>query len=133
MKLIVKNSDNCFACGPQNPIGLKLKFTPIANGVQTEFVPTKEYEGFQNITHGGIVATLLDEAIAWACKTCGVNAVTGELTVRFKKPLITDQPVTIVGIINKNRGKLLLGSAYIKDTTGTVIATATAKMVSVSS
>ncbi|MCX8014699.1 MAG: PaaI family thioesterase, partial [candidate division WOR-3 bacterium] len=107
--MIVKNSDNCFACGPNNPIGLKLKFTPIANGVKTEFVPTKAYEGFQDITHGGIVATLLDEAIAWACRTCGTNAVTGEITVRYKRPLITGRPVSIVGIIEKNKGKLLLG------------------------
>ncbi|MEO0091628.1 MAG: PaaI family thioesterase [candidate division WOR-3 bacterium] len=127
--MIVKNSDACFACGKDNPIGLKLKFTPIPNGVQTTFTPSKEYEGFQDIIHGGIVATLLDEAIAWACRTCGVDAVTGELTVRYKKPLLTNKSVTIIGIIEKNRGKLLLGSAYIKDQEGTLIATASAKMV----
>jgi uncharacterized protein (TIGR00369 family) len=127
--MIVKNSEECFACGKNNPIGLKLKFSPIPNGVCAEFAPTKEFEGFQQIIHGGIVATLLDEAIAWACRTCGVDAVTGELTVRYKKPLITGSPVTICGIIEKNRGKLLVGSAYIKDKNGTIIATATAKMV----
>jgi acyl-coenzyme A thioesterase PaaI-like protein len=127
--MIVKNTERCFACGKQNPIGLKIHFLPMPNGVQAQFTPTKEYEGFQDIIHGGIVATILDEAIAWACRTCGVDAVTGELTVRYKKPLITNKPVTISGIIEKNKGKLLLGSAYIKDKDGTVIATATAKMV----
>lgn len=127
--MIVKNSDECFACGQANPIGLKLKFTPIPNGVKAEYIPSRVFEGFQDIIHGGIVATLLDEAIAWACRVCGVDAVTGELTVRFKKPLITGQPVTIVGIIDKNKGKLLVGSAYIKDKNGIIIATATAKMV----
>lgn len=129
----VKNSTECFACGQDNPIGLKLKFTPIPNGVQTEFTPTKEFEGFKDIIHGGIVATLLDEAIAWACRICGADAVTGELTVRYKKPLITGKPVTIIGIIEKHKGILLLGSAYIKDKDGIIIATATAKMVKVSS
>lgn len=127
--MIVKNGTACFACGKDNPIGLKLKFNPIPNGVTTQYTPTKEYEGFENIIHGGIVATLLDEAIAWACRTCGVDAVTGGLTVRYKKPLITNQPVTITGTIEKNKGKILYGSALIKDHQGNIIATASAKMV----
>ena len=130
MKGIVLEDDRmCFACGSRNPIGLKLKFTTIPNGVRTEFTPSKEYEGFEDIIHGGIVATLLDETIAWACRTCGVDAVTGEITVRYKKPLATNKPVTVFGIVEKNKGKLLLGSAYIKEKDGIVIATATAKMV----
>lgn len=131
--MIVKNNDGCFACGKANPIGLKLKFTPIPNGVKAEYTPSKVFEGFQDIIHGGIVATLLDEAIAWACRTCGVDAITGEITIRFKKPLITNELVTVCGVIEKNKGKLLLGSAYIKDKKGMVIATATAKMVRTSS
>lgn len=127
--MIVKNGDGCFACGNQNPIGLKLKFTPIPNGVHAEFTPQKEFEGFQDIIHGGIVATILDEAIAWACRICGVDAVTGEITVRYKKPIVTGVTVNVYGIIEKNKGKLLLGSAYIQDKDGTVIATASAKMV----
>ena len=131
--MIVKSGDYCFACGKDNPIGLKLKFTPIPNGVQSQFTPSAEYEGFKDIIHGGIVATLLDEAIAWACRICGADAVTGEITVRYKKPLVTGKPVTIIGIVDKNKGKLLLGSAYIKNQNGELIATATAKMVRVES
>jgi len=127
--MIVKNSNGCFACGKDNPIGLKLKFITINNGVCAEFTPVKVHEGFQDIIHGGIVATLLDEAIAWACRTCGVEVVTGEIIVRYKKPLITGRSVTVSGIIEKNKGKLILGSAYIKDKNGIVIATAVAKMV----
>ncbi len=127
--MIVKNDTKCFACGPDNPIGLKLKFTPIPNGVKTIFTPSNAYQGFENIIHGGIVATLLDEAIAWACRICGVDTVTGELTVRYKKPLIADQPVIITGIVDKNKEKVLYGSASIKDQQGNVIATANAKMV----
>jgi len=131
--MIVKNSNSCFACGKDNSIGLKLIFKPTPNGVRADFIPTKEFEGFQDIIHGGIVATLLDEALAWACRSCGVDALTGEITVRYKKPLITNKPVIVYGIVEKNRGKLFLGSAYIQDKDGTVIATATAKMVKVSS
>lgn len=127
--MIVKNDTHCFACGEDNPIGLKLKFTPIPNGVETLFTPCDLYQGFQNIIHGGIVATLLDEAIAWACRICGVDAVTGELTVRYKRPLIANRCVKIVGMIDKNKGKILYGSAQIIDQDGNLIATATAKMI----
>lgn len=127
--MIVKNTNYCFACGGENPIGLKLKFAPTSNGVETKFVPSQLYEGFQNIIHGGIIATVLDEAIAWACRRFGVDAVTGELTVRYKKPLFTNSLVHVVGLIEAQRGKLLYGKAYIKDADGTIIASATAKMV----
>jgi acyl-coenzyme A thioesterase PaaI-like protein len=129
--MIVKSNNCCFACGKGNPIGLKLHFTPTPNGVRAEFTPKKEYEGFQDIIHGGIVATILDEAIAWACRALGADSVTGEISVRYKKPMLTGVPITVFGIIEKNRGKLFLGSAYIQDKNGTVIATATAKMVRV--
>lgn len=127
--MIVKNDSKCFACGPDNPIGLKLKFTPIPNGVKTEYTPGEQYQGFKDIIHGGIVATLLDEAIAWACRTCGIDAITGELTVRYKKPLIANRSVTIIGIIEKNKEKVLYGSARIIDQADNLIAIATAKMV----
>lgn len=127
--MIVKNDTHCFACGVDNPIGLKLKFTPIPNGVETFFTTSDLYQGFQNIIHGGIVATLLDEAIAWACRICGVDAVTGELTVRYKRPMIANQCVKIIGMIDKNKGKILYGSAQIIDQDGNLIATANAKMI----
>jgi acyl-coenzyme A thioesterase PaaI-like protein len=127
--MIVKNTNRCFACGEENPIGLKLKFQPITNGVVTEYVVKEEYEGFQSIIHGGIVATLLDEAIAWACRISGVDAMTGELMVRYKKPLYTNMPIKITGLVEKNKGKLLLGRAWIEDPNGVVIATASAKMI----
>jgi len=129
--MIVKSDNYCFACGQDNPIGLKLKFRPTTNGVKAEYVAPKVFQGFEDIIHGGIVATLLDEAIAWACRMYKADAVTGEITVRYKKPLKTGILVTVFGTIKKNRGKLFLGSAYIQDKNGTVIATATAKMVKV--
>jgi len=129
--MIVKSNDQCFACGKDNPVGLNLKFEPIPNGVKAEFTPPKVFEGFEDIIHGGIVATILDEAIAWACRVYKKDAVTGEITVRYKKPLKSNEPVMVYGIIEKHRGKLFWGSAYIQDKNGIVIATATAKMVQV--
>ncbi|MFP4496832.1 MAG: PaaI family thioesterase, partial [Vulcanimicrobiota bacterium] len=54
----------CFACGPENPIGLNMKLNYKQNKVTVEFIPKKEHQGWHNMVHGGILFTLMDEAMA---------------------------------------------------------------------
>jgi acyl-coenzyme A thioesterase PaaI-like protein len=56
---------NCFGCSPKNPIGLHLSFVLENDEVVTHWTPTREYEGWYNILHGGIQATLMDEISSW--------------------------------------------------------------------
>ena len=59
-------SFNCFACGPANPVGLRLEFQEAGQDrVRTEFQVGEEHTGVTGVVHGGIVATVLDEAMAW--------------------------------------------------------------------
>ena len=53
-----------FGCGDDNPIGLRLRFTPSGEGVKASFIPSAEHQGFQEVVHGGIISTVLDEAMA---------------------------------------------------------------------
>ena len=62
MKL--RDEGKCFACGPNNPIGLKLDFQFSGDSYVAKFTPSAQYQGYDGITHGGIVSTLLDEAMA---------------------------------------------------------------------
>src|SRR6478752_384765 len=57
----------CFGCGPDHPIGFKLRFSRDGDDVVTRFVPSDRYQGPPGIMHGGLVATLADELGAWAC------------------------------------------------------------------
>lgn len=127
----VKNSGNCFACGPKNDYGLRLDIRPNAEGVEFLFTPPARFQGWDGIVHGGIVSTLLDELIAWACSDRGFEAVTGELAVRFRKPLPVGRPVRGVGRIVREKGRLLVGESRLLDEAGEVIAEAAGKMMKV--
>ena len=63
----LKDDHLCFACGERNPDGLRLRIEyPSPGRCRIEFVPPKKFQGWQGILHGGIIATILDEAFAHA-------------------------------------------------------------------
>ena len=98
--------DYCFVCGPQNPFGLKLSIEKTEKGARTYYKAQKVHQGFKNILHGGITATLLDEVMVWSAFLHGYPAVTLTLEVNFRKPIHTGQFLTIEGElkeINKKR------------------------------
>ena len=68
---IVRSDHGCFGCGDDNPIGLHLRFAADGDGVKASFVPGPEHQGFGDVVHGGIISTVLDEAMAWATATPG--------------------------------------------------------------
>mgnify|MGYP000173868246 CR=1 FL=1 len=59
----VKKYPNCLGCGSSNPIGLRLKHRLEGDHLVTEFVPREDHQGWPDITHGGIIATLLYEVL----------------------------------------------------------------------
>ena len=128
---MLKDLGICFACGKANPHGLRLDIRKTAEGVELDYAVPKRYCGWQDIVHGGIVATILDELCAWACTAAGGNAVTAELTVRFRQPLRVGQRFHGTGRVNDERGKLTLAESRLTDESGMVIAEATAKMMKV--
>ncbi len=106
--------DYCFACGRENPIGLKLRFEAIEGGVAAEFTPCREHQGFIGIAHGGIVTTLLDEAMAHAIIAGGFRAVTARMELSFKRPLLIGSRAVVVGKVDVQRGKLIKAAAEIR-------------------
>ena len=80
--------NKCFGCGPKNPVGLKLDFKETDNEVIAVWKPDINYQGYFDVLHGGIIATLLDEVAAWfvyvKLETAGV---TSELKVKYIKPV----------------------------------------------
>ena len=60
---IGQGEDYCFACGPKNPIGLHLEFQLADGKFRAHKALASEYQGYSGIVHGGIVTTLLDEAM----------------------------------------------------------------------
>jgi acyl-coenzyme A thioesterase PaaI-like protein len=112
----------CFACGPDNAEGMQLAFEYGENSARAVFQPKRRFAGWTTILHGGILATLLDEAMAHAAIAAGVRAVTGRLEVRFRKAAPIDRPLITSGKIETRRGRLLNMSASVTGVDGTVYA-----------
>jgi uncharacterized protein (TIGR00369 family) len=120
---------NCFACGRANPRGLRLVPRDENGGAVAEFRPDATIEGYPGVTHGGLVATVLDEVMVWAARTAaGTASVTGELTVRYVKPVRTGGHYFARGRVRENKGRLVLTDGTLTDESGEVFARAQAKL-----
>ena len=124
---------NCFACGPENPIGLHLEFTPDGEGVRAAVVLRDEFQGWKNIAHGGIAIALLDEAMAHAAGYAGYRGVTGSMNVRFRKPVPLREPLEIRGRVAWKRRNVLGLEATVSTASGTTLVRAEGNFVSMGS
>jgi uncharacterized protein (TIGR00369 family) len=122
----------CFGCGIQNEIGLKLAFYRTGDGVTATFVPRTEHEGYMRMTHGGIVSTLLDEAMSWAVIDSGRLAVTARMSVDFRRPVPSREELTINARVTRDRGRAVETSGEIRSTNGELLASSTGLFVRVS-
>ena len=127
------HTHSCFVCGESNPIGLNLRFETDGNIVRTRFTPRPEHIGFKQVVHGGIVATLLDEIMVWACLTQTKRfAYCAELTVRFQNPLRPgEETLASAELVANRRDRIFEAKADLKDSAGKIFATATGKYLPV--
>lgn len=93
----------CFACGTDNPIGLRLTFHEEDDRYVTTFVADPRLQGYQQIVHGGIVATVLDEVMARYVWTKVGRAATAKLAIRYCRPVPTQEPIIVRGWITAER------------------------------
>jgi len=114
--------DMCFGCGRNNPIGLKLNFDWHGKTARAEFTPTKFYQGWSGVVHGGIVTTILDEAMGWTARFEGVSCVTGKIQVRLRRPALIDEPLIITSSMVNKTEKLIETRANISLKDGTLVA-----------
>lgn len=122
--------DMCFACGKDNPISLGLKFVNNGdNGVEAEFIPGQVHQGYEDIIHGGIVSTLLDEAMVTAIVNSGQEAFTAELKVRFKEEIRVGEKLMVTGYITGHKGRLIFTEGEICAKDGKIKARAKAKFM----
>lgn len=129
---IIVDDNNCFACGLKNPIGLKLKFRmePQSGRAVCETVIADHFNGWKGAAHGGIITTLLDETMVYACTSTGLFTVTGSIQVKFHRPVPTGVSVTVTGTVDENRGRSISTSGRI-ELDGVVLASATAVLIPV--
>jgi uncharacterized protein (TIGR00369 family) len=130
MDPVIERDRQCFCCGADNAHGLRLKIEYPDKGVaETALTVPVWFSGWKNMTHGGLLATLLDELMAHACVGVSQRAVTAEITVRYQKAVETGSEIKVVGRVEGARGRVLMTRGWIYDQEGTVAAEATARFI----
>ena len=125
------NSLHCFACGVENPFGIQIHFYD--NGedeVRADYTVPEHFQGYPGVVHGGILATMLDELVGRAVMAGDPNyfMVSAKLTVRYRNPVPTGEPLKLVGKVIRRRGRLAVTRAEIRLPDGTLGAEAEATM-----
>jgi len=126
------SSNNCFGCGRANATGLRLVFLLAPDGavVSLPVVP-ETFEGHPGFLHGGIIATLLDEAMSKATRVLGAPSVTRKMEVEYLLPVPSGLPLRIEGCVVRSQGRRHWTEAVILDVEGTALAQARGLFIAV--
>jgi len=121
----------CFVCGKKNPSGLKLEFAldPVSGTAETELRFPRHLQGWKSIVHGGLVATVLDEVMIYAAGAAGFRCATGEISVRYLKPVATESPVRFRARVTGRKSRLITAEAEAVDVSGRTAARASGKLI----
>jgi acyl-coenzyme A thioesterase PaaI-like protein len=121
----------CFACGPDAPDGMHLEFDGAGEGaVRAEITLPDRFQGWRGTAHGGIVMTLLDEAMAHACGQIGERGMTAAMQLRFRAPVPLGVPLVVTGAVKWKRRNVIALEAAVALADGTVLATGEGSFVS---
>lgn len=113
---------NCFACGGQNPIGMHLHIELGDGSARARWVGGENFVGWSDKLHGGIIGTLLDEVMAWACSSFDAWAVTAEMTVRYRSPAMPGEELTAEGRVASRRRRIYEVTGTVLGSDGRVVA-----------
>lgn len=98
----------CFACGKENPIGLKIEFSYDGEVCTGEFTGTENHVGWENTVHGGIIYSALDDVTANVLWLSERRAHTAKCEIRYRQPLLVGETVSLKGWVEKEKGRLVL-------------------------
>ena len=116
--------NNCFACGKNNPQGMHLNFAydEERDRFVCRFRLGKRYTGPPGHAHGGIIATILDEAMGKVNKLRHVIALTSQITVDYLKPVPLNKPLRVESREVRVRGRQHINMAEILNSKDEVLA-----------
>lgn len=126
----VYDTNHCFGCGRDNPIGLKLDMKMEGDYCVAYFTPKAEHESYGDRMHGGLTSTLLDEVMGdYVFRIAGKPAYTARLEIRFRSAIRIGETVKVEGWPEVHRGRLFIMKGKITHADGTPAAEAKAEMM----
>jgi uncharacterized protein (TIGR00369 family) len=121
----------CYVCGLENTAGLRIPFSKDGEGgSRAEYVGRLEHAGWPTVIHGGLLFTLMDEAVAWACTYAGRRCMTARAEASFRAPARVGIPLVVTGRVTRVTSRALRARAEIRsgDAPGILIAELDAMM-----
>lgn len=126
-----RQGNACFVCGPDNPDGLQVRFRMDGDVCRAEFTPGPQHRGYDTLTHGGIIFSLLDDVMANWLWLQGHMCFTARAEVRYRAHLPLGTPVRLEGRCLRHRGRLAqMEGKVIRADNGQVVAESTASFMS---
>jgi len=127
-----RTQNSCVVCGQENPHGLRIHYHLQEDGaIAADWQPTENWEGFEGIVHGGIISTVLDEAMSKAVAAMNFEALTSELRVRFRHHVGAGENLRIRGWIVARVKRLIKTEATLTSANGSERAHAWASFLAV--
>jgi uncharacterized protein (TIGR00369 family) len=126
-------TNSCFGCGAANPRGMQLTFEQddAARSIRGAFRLGAEYQGGAAFVHGGIIATVLDEAMGKVNRFRGARAVTAELTIEYIKPVPIDADLVIEAHEVDKKGRSMFYVGEIRNSAGDLLARGRGRFVEI--
>ena len=126
MNRLSTSANRCFVCGPGNTAGLRIRFRLDGDICRAEFTPGEHHVGYDGVTHGGILFSLLDDVMANVVFLQGERCYTAKAEVRYRQPLAVGTPVRLEGWLQRRKGSLaILAGRVIRAEDDAVVAEAT--------
>ena len=112
----------CFACGQDNPVGLKLNFSWDGQTARAQFVPDEWHQGWPGVIHGGIIAVVLDEAMTYVPYFQGLHCITGRMEVRWRSHAVAGEQLLVTATATRQTRKLVECQSALTRPDGSTVA-----------
>jgi uncharacterized protein (TIGR00369 family) len=126
--ILLPYTHGCFVCGADNPHGLRLRFRVEDGEVRADFHPDARHEGYRGIIHGGVIASVLDEAMFWAAAYGSRRFhVSVQLELRYQRKVEAGKKYLLVARVVQSQKRLCPATAELRAADGEVCASATGR------
>ncbi len=105
---MIEPAPMCFACGPDNPIGLRIDFELDGDTCTGRFTPSAHHVGFSDTVHGGIIFAALDDVMANLLYLQGIKAHTARCEIRYRRALRVGEEILLSGRVESQRRRLVV-------------------------
>lgn len=129
-RIALPRYSECFVCGKNNSAGLDLTFYYHNGQIETAFTPEPHHAGYQDVTHGGLLATVLDECMGWTViLSRPILCVSVELSFRYRSKAQSNTPLLVRCQLEQDRKRMVFSKGTIEREDGTLVCEGEGKFV----